>query len=59
MIRSLLAGVLALLLASCAVSSNWYLMDSGYSINPVEGDADAYVRASCTRAARSACRSVA
>ena len=43
MMQSLLAGVLALLLASCAVGSNWYLMDSGYSINPVEGDADAYV----------------
>jgi len=31
-----------LLLASCAVSSNWYLMDSGYSINPVIGETDVY-----------------
>jgi hypothetical protein len=29
------------LLASC-VGSNWHLMDSGYSINPVDGDPDAY-----------------
>ena len=43
MIRHLLAALFAPLLASCAVGSNWYLMDSGYSINPVEGDADAYV----------------
>jgi hypothetical protein len=42
MIRSLLSAVLVLLLGSCAVGSNWYLMDSGYSINPVEGDAHAY-----------------
>jgi hypothetical protein len=31
-----------LLLASCAVGSNWYLMDSGYSINPVDGDPALY-----------------
>jgi len=42
MIRRLPAALCALLLASCAVDSNWYLMDSGYSINPVDGDADAY-----------------
>ena len=29
------------LLASC-VGSNWHLMDSGYSINPMDGDPDAY-----------------
>ena len=38
----LAAPFCALLLASCAVGSNWYLMDSGYSINPVDGDARAY-----------------
>jgi hypothetical protein len=43
MIRRLLAALFALLLASCAVDSNWYLMDSGYSINPVDGDTDAYM----------------
>ena len=42
MIR-LLPVLLAPLLASCAMGSNWYLMDSGYSINPVEGDADGYM----------------
>lgn len=43
MIRRLLPALCAaLVLASCAVDSNWYLMDSGYSINPVEGDAQAY-----------------
>ena len=42
MIRRLLPALCALLLAACAVDSNWYLMDSGYSINPVDGDADAY-----------------
>jgi hypothetical protein len=42
MIRRLWPVGLALLLGSCAVGSNWYLMDSGYSINPVEGDAQAY-----------------
>lgn len=31
-----------LLLASCAMDSNWYLMQSGYSINPVDGDDNAY-----------------
>jgi len=35
----LLAVLAVLALApSCAVDSNWYLMDSGYSINPVPGD---------------------
>jgi len=38
-IPSLLA---AGLLASCAVDSNWYLMDSGYSINPIQGDPEGY-----------------
>jgi hypothetical protein len=34
----------AALLASCSLSadSNWYLMSSGYSINPVDGDDNAY-----------------
>ena len=32
----------ATLLASCAIDSNWYLMDSGYSINPVIGETDVY-----------------
>jgi hypothetical protein len=35
---SLLAALAAGLLGACAVNSNWYLMDSGYSINPVAGD---------------------
>jgi hypothetical protein len=30
------------LVASCALDSNWFLMDSGYSINPVEGDPQGY-----------------
>ena len=30
--------IAALLLASCAAGSNWHLMDSGYSIEPLEGD---------------------
>ena len=29
----------AALLSGCSMHSNWYLMDSGYSINPVDGDA--------------------
>lgn len=29
--------VLPLLLGACAVDSNWYLMDEGYSINPLPG----------------------
>jgi hypothetical protein len=41
-VRRLLLPLWTLLLSSCAVGSNWYLMDSGYSINPVDGDADAY-----------------
>src|SRR4030095_1501396 len=32
----------ATLLASCSVGSNLYLMDSGYSINPVGGEPDGY-----------------
>jgi hypothetical protein len=32
----------AALLASCSVGSTLYLMDSGYSINPVEGQPDGY-----------------
>jgi len=32
-----------LLLAACSVGSNLYLMDSGYSINPLEGDAEGYL----------------
>jgi len=31
-----------LLLASCSVGSNLYLMDSGYSINPIDGDPEGY-----------------
>jgi hypothetical protein len=42
MIRRLRLVGLALLLGSCAVGSNWYLMDSGYSINPIDGDAQGY-----------------
>ena len=42
MIKRLLGLCAASLLASCAMDSNWYLMDSGYSINPVAGDPDAY-----------------
>jgi hypothetical protein len=35
----LLAVLAALSFApACAVDSNWYLMDSGYSIHPVPGD---------------------
>ena len=30
------------LLTACAVESNWSLMDSGYSINPVAGDEQGY-----------------
>jgi hypothetical protein len=36
--RSLLPVLTALLLASCSVGSNWYLMDSGYSIDVREND---------------------
>jgi hypothetical protein len=36
--RSLLPVLAALLLSSCSVSSNWYLMDSGYSIDAREND---------------------
>ena len=42
MIKRLLPLGAALLLSSCAVGSNWYLMDSGYSINPVDGAPDLY-----------------
>jgi len=31
-----------LLLVSCSVGSNLYLMDSGYSINPLDGDPAGY-----------------
>jgi hypothetical protein len=42
--RRLLSLLGVCLLASCAwsVDSNWYLLDEGYSINPVAGDASAY-----------------
>ena len=33
-----LSALAALLLASCAAGSTWHLMDSGYSIDPLEGD---------------------
>ena len=37
------AGIVAAtLLAGCSVGSNLYLMDSGYSINPVDGDPAGY-----------------
>jgi hypothetical protein len=36
--RSLLPVLAALLLASCSVGSNWFLMDSGYSIDVREND---------------------
>lgn len=37
------AAVLStLLLASCSVGSNLYLMDSGYSINPLDSDPEGY-----------------
>lgn len=43
MIQRLFCLGAVMLLASCgSVGSNWYLMDSGYSINPVAGDPDAY-----------------
>lgn len=43
MIVARFAGLVApLLLAACGVGSNLYLMDSGYSINPLEGDPDGY-----------------
>ena len=32
----------AVLLAGCATESNWYLMQSGYSINPVAGEDSTY-----------------
>lgn len=32
-----LASVAAALLASCSLSSNWHLMDSGYSIETLKG----------------------
>lgn len=34
--------VLPLFLGGCAVGSNWYLMDAGYSINPLAGDEHGY-----------------
>jgi hypothetical protein len=33
-----LAVLAAVLLASCAMQSNWHLMDSGYSIDPLPGE---------------------
>jgi hypothetical protein len=42
MVRFATAFFATLLLAACAMSSNWYLMDAGYSINPVNGDPDGY-----------------
>jgi len=33
----------AALLASCSLHSNWYLMSSGYSINPVDGEDNEYL----------------
>lgn len=33
-----LSFLAAVLLASCAAGSNWHLMDSGYSINALDGD---------------------
>ena len=36
--HSLLPLLAALLVSSCSVGSNWYLMDSGYSINVREHD---------------------
>ena len=36
--RSLRPVLAALLLSSCSVSSNWYLMESGYSIDAREND---------------------
>lgn len=42
MIKRLLGLCAASLLASCTLDSNWYLMHSGYSVNPVAGDPDTY-----------------
>jgi hypothetical protein len=42
MTKRLLGVGAALLLASCGVGSNWNLMDSGYSINPVNGAPNLY-----------------
>ena len=36
--KSALVAALALT-AGCAMQSNWHLMDEGYSINPVNGEA--------------------
>jgi hypothetical protein len=36
--RSLLPVLAALLLSACSVGSNWYLMDSGYSIDAHDND---------------------
>jgi hypothetical protein len=40
--RRLLAALVPALLAGCAVESNWSLMESGYSINPLAGQSEAY-----------------
>ena len=40
--RGPLALLALTLLTGCAMESNWFLVDSGYSINPVEGDGQGY-----------------
>ena len=42
MIQRVLGLCAASLLCACTMGSNWYLMDSGYSINPVAGDPGVY-----------------
>jgi hypothetical protein len=42
MSRRLLACCAVVLLCSCTVGSNWYLMDSGYAINPIPSSPDGY-----------------
>jgi hypothetical protein len=42
MIARALPVCAALLGAGCALESNWFLLDSGYSINPIEGDENGY-----------------
>jgi hypothetical protein len=37
-----LLALAAALVSGCSMHSNWYLMDSGYSINPVDGEPQAY-----------------
>ena len=38
----LAAAIASTLLVGCAMESNWALVDSGYSINPVAGDEQGY-----------------